>query len=245
MPKLVQCPNGHFYDAERSEQCPYCDRPGIPMPPDCPGREEFMRRLAEREAAERERGVTAEIPPVDGPAADKTVPLQEEGADKIQPLTDAGIPSRQSNWQLGLLRIALGIAVFGGLLAAFRSFQYRAYGRAWDIGFLWDHVLGRGLLVDVICCVVTCLCCIWFLRTKGARPGFPLSTVSAAANIGLALYGCNYFFRLISRFGLSKAVVILCEALIEAVTMLLCLIAAILAWAAISLYQYKQRRNSK
>lgn len=124
MPKLVQCPNGHFYDAERSEQCPYCDSPGIPMPPDCPGREEFMRRLAEREAAARERGVTAEIPPVDGPAADKTVPLQEEGADKTRPLDDAGTgrtmpldkssiapppPRRKTDWQRMLL-LAAGLA---------------------------------------------------------------------------------------------------------------------------------------
>lgn len=131
MPKLVQCPNGHFYDAERSEQCPYCDRPGIPMPPDCPGREEFMRRLAEREAAERERGVTAEIPPADGPAADKTVPLREEAADKTKPLDDAGTgrtqplddagagqtapltpPAQQSEggWQRMLLLATAGLA---------------------------------------------------------------------------------------------------------------------------------------
>lgn len=125
MPKLVQCPNGHFYDAERSEQCPYCDSPGIPMPPDCPGREEFMRRLAEQEAAERERGVTAEIPPMDGPAADKTVPLQEEGADKTRPLDDAGTgrtmpldkssiapppPRRKTDWQRMLLLAAAGLA---------------------------------------------------------------------------------------------------------------------------------------
>lgn len=120
MPKLVQCPNGHFYDAERSEQCPYCDSPGIPMPPDCPGREEFMRRLAEQEAAERERGVTAEIPPVDGPAADKTVPLHEEGADKTRPLDDTGTgqtapltPQAQQSeggWQRMLLLAAAGLA---------------------------------------------------------------------------------------------------------------------------------------
>lgn len=124
MPKLVQCPNGHFYDAERSEQCPYCDRPNSPMPPDCPGKEEFMRRLAEQEAA-RERGVTAEIPPVDGPAAGKTVPLREEGAGKTRPLDGAGTgrtqpldeapvapppPMRKAGWQRMLLLAAAGLA---------------------------------------------------------------------------------------------------------------------------------------
>lgn len=67
MPKLIRCPNGHFYDFDRTPRCPYCSLEDVlpPMPPDCPGEEEFMRRLAEREAAERERGVTVEVPPVD------------------------------------------------------------------------------------------------------------------------------------------------------------------------------------
>lgn len=52
MPKLIRCPNGHFYDFDRTAQCPYCSSEDVlpPMPPDCPGREEFMRQLAEREA---------------------------------------------------------------------------------------------------------------------------------------------------------------------------------------------------
>lgn len=52
MPKLIRCPHGHFYDFDRTSQCPYCSSEDVLplMPPDCPGREEFMRRLAEREA---------------------------------------------------------------------------------------------------------------------------------------------------------------------------------------------------
>lgn len=74
MPKLIRCPNGHFYDFDRTAQCPYCAADVIypPIAPNCPGREEFMRRLAEKEAAERALGVTAEVPPVEDSPGDRT-----------------------------------------------------------------------------------------------------------------------------------------------------------------------------
>lgn len=101
MPKLIRCPNGHFYDFDRTPRCPYCAADEIypPMPPDCPGEEEFMRRLAEREAAERERGVTVEVPPVDE-RTDKTVPLDDSGTDR----TSAG------GWQRTLLTVTAALA---------------------------------------------------------------------------------------------------------------------------------------
>lgn len=288
MAKLTQCPNGHFYDMERSSQCPYCSQSEAqpPMPPDCPGEEEFLARLAERESAAQARGVTGDIPPVDGADAGKTVPLREEtagrtvplqeevmnktvplqeeamnktqpldgaGMDKTQPLSDAGMgrtvpladagtPARQSNWQNRLLRVSLDVTVFVGLLSVLGCvyFLWRWEGHT---GELLATRWYREVLVSLACCVVTCLCCVGCLRTKGARPGFPLSIVLAAASIGLPLYGSEPWLRSISHFGLRRTFFLNKSGLIEAVIKMFCLGAAILAWAAIFLYQKKQKQD--
>lgn len=246
MAKLASCPNGHFYDADRWEQCPYCGQPEHTVPI-FPGRPEDEGKTAPLES---DPGKT--MPLDEG----KTVPLQEEAMSKTQPLDDAGagrtVPlgeapmsppplRREADWQRRLLWIALGVMAFGGLLAVFQCVQ--VVGKRYDkISYLWGNAWTHGLLIDIICCVVTCLCCVWCLRAKGARPSFPLSVVLAAAGIGLALYGCNQFFRVVSWGELSFAKKLGATNFI--LINVLCLIAAILAWAAIFLYQRKMRKNS-
>lgn len=260
MAKLASCPNGHFYDADRWEQCPYCGQPEhtVPIFPDRPEDEGKTAPLEsdtgktmpldEGKTVPLQEEVMNKTQPLNDADMNKTQPLDDAGAGRTVPLVDVSASIRQSNWQPWLLRIALGVMAFGGLLAVFQCVQM--VGRLYDkisylwgnISYLWGNTWTHGLLIDIICCVVTCLCCVWCLRAKGAQPSFPLSVVLAAAGIGLALYGCNQFFRLVSWGELSFAKKLGATNFI--LINVLCLIAAILAWAAIFLYQRKMRKNS-
>lgn len=247
MAKLIQCPNGHFYDMERSPQCPYCGQSEAqrPMPPEDgadAGRTVPLREEAVDKTVPLQEEAMNKTQPLNGTGMDKTQPLSGTGMGRTVPLADAGTPARQSNWQNRLLRISLDVTVFVGLLSVLGCvyFLWRWEGHT---GELLATRWYREVLVSLACCVVTCLCCVWCLRTKGARPGFPLSIVLAAANIGLTLYEAEPWFRSISHFGLRRTFFLNKAGLIQAVINILCLIAAILVWAAIFLYQRKQKQD--
>lgn len=201
MAKLTQCPNGHFYDMERSPQCPYCGQSEAQrpmMPPDCPGEEEFRVRLAEQEAV-RAGDVTGEIPQVDGAdagktvslreeAMDKTVPLQEEAMNKTQPLDGAGIDKTQPLSG----RAPQPAADLGRLRKNLRQMCYwTAFALVISLGLVIFNVIEEAIAMTGGCAAVL-VCCVLCLRTQGARPPFMVSVLATLFSVIAGLGGTEW-----------------------------------------------------
>jgi len=116
--KLTKCPNGHFYDAERSPQCPYCPAPSAPVPPPPPDGSERTVLLPD-EAANQ----TA---PIQEETVGKTVPLQEDGIGKTVPLENAGTPVQRPASD-GDRKFLIASAVMAGLSALYSLFMIFKY----------------------------------------------------------------------------------------------------------------------
>ncbi len=95
MAKLTKCPNGHFYDAERSPQCPYCAAPSTPEPPPPPDgsvRTETLQEEAMNRTAPIQEETVGRTVPLQEETVGRTVPLQEDGIGRTMPLENAGTP---------------------------------------------------------------------------------------------------------------------------------------------------------
>jgi len=104
----------------------------------------------------------------------------------------------------------------------------------------WFPIVGSGTL--------TCLCCVWCLRSKGAKPRAPLSIILAAVNFLLVfLYCCLPLSRSIDFIGLERTLKSMFQfgGTSYAPAEFLCLLSTILAWRAIFLYQKKQNDTFK
>lgn len=254
MAKLASCPNGHFYDADRWEQCPYCGQPEHTVPI-FPGRPEDEGKTAPLES---DSGKT--MPLDEG----KTAPLQEEVMNKTQPLDDTGagrtVPldetpmappplRREADWQRWLLLAAAGLA------AACTLFSLIDMMILGTLFWLWPA------LADAVCCAAICLCCVWCIKTEGARPWPWLPIVLALVGIPTAFWALqrNYLsavynillipHRVLGTFRAVSLPQFLSFASKEGclghvLTRLASLVAAVLGPIAIFLYQRKMRKNS-
>lgn len=265
MAKLTSCPNGHFYDADRWEQCPYCGQPEHTVPI-FPGRPEDEGKttplesdpgktmpLDEGKTVPLQEEVMNKTQPLNGADMDKTQPLNDAGAGRTVPLDEAPTAPpplrREADWQRMLLLAAAGLAAASTLLSLIDMMILGT------LFWLWPA------LADAVCCAAICLCCVWCVKTEGARPWPWLPIVLALVGIPAAFWALQrnylsavYYILLIPNrvLGTFRAVSLpqfLSFAskegcLAHVLTRFASLAAAVLGPIAIFLYQRKMRKNS-
>lgn len=198
MANLAKCPQGHFYDADRFDHCPYCGQPKRTGPV-FPGRPEDTGKTTPLND-------TGKTTPLYG--SGKTTPLY--GSDRTTPLDDFGprghtpVPTgpaqllyRLGGWQRALLMAAIAAMAICTLVVAWEGWQDFTFDSSngfWDDEFVeFRHETATPLLLSAAGDGALLVCCVWLLRSRGEQPAPTAAIVSTAVAVGAAFYDMTLF----------------------------------------------------
>lgn len=184
MANLAKCPQGHFYDRDRFDHCPYCGQPKRTGPVS-PSRPEDTGKTTPLNG-------TGKTTPLYG--SDRTTPLDDFGPRGHTP-TPTGLAQllyRLGGWQRALLMAAIAAMAICTLVVAhegWRDFTFDSSNGFWSNEFVdYCHETAIPLLLSAAGDGALLVCCVWLLRSRGEQPAPAAAIVSTAVAVGAAFY---------------------------------------------------------